>query len=42
MYCRIYEPEKEIVSFGSKLTELYFIQEGSITFYDSKGVTPFL
>lgn len=42
MYCRIYDPEKEIVSYGSKLTEMYFIQEGSIVFYDSKGVTPYL
>ena len=42
MYCRIYEPGKEIVSYGQKLNEIYFIQKGSIVFYDSKGVTPFL
>ena len=25
MYCRIYEPGKEIVSYGQKLNEIYFI-----------------
>lgn len=42
MYCRIYEPGKVLVSYGEKLTEMYFISKGSAVFYDQKGVTPFL
>jgi hypothetical protein len=42
MYCRIYEPGKVLVSYGQKLSEMYFISKGSAVFYDQKGVTPFL
>jgi len=42
MYCRIYEPGKVLVSYGQKITEMYFISKGSAVFFDQKGVTPFL
>ena len=42
MYVRIFEPGKYLVNYGEKLSEIYFITQGSVVFYDQKGVTPFL
>ena len=42
MYCRIYEPGKQIVTYGQKFNEMYFITKGTAMLYDQKGITPFL
>jgi signal-transduction protein with cAMP-binding, CBS, and nucleotidyltransferase domain len=42
MYCRIYEPGKQIVNYGQKFTEFYFITKGTVSLYEKNGVYPFL
>jgi hypothetical protein len=42
MYCRIFEPSKIIMDYGQEFEEIFFINRGSVKFYDSHGITPFL
>ena len=42
MYCKILEPGKQVIQYGSKVDELFFISKGSVDLYDKQGVIPFL
>ena len=35
MYCRIYEPSARVINYGERFSEMYFIQQGGVKFYDS-------
>lgn len=34
MYCRIYEPDETIVSYGQKFNEVFFIREGAVRLFN--------
>lgn len=42
MFCRIYEPGTNIMMYGQKYDEIFFIVQGSALMYDELGVKPFL
>ena len=42
MYCRIYEPDSDIVKYGNKFSELYFIQDGGVSLYNKYLFTDFM
>lgn len=42
MYCRIFEPDRQVIGYGDRFQEIFFVTKGGVKFYNRHGTDSFL